>query len=293
MTVDGCRGRAGDGRPREPVRGDAYEALLRSSRYRAERSEKAAVILALCADRIRRAGRVADLGAGTGLIKKEIELNTDKYLIGFDIDRSFMEWKRGMVVADVLRLPVGPERFGFLLMNHLYEHVDDQAGLFREAFRILRPGGGVYVAAGNVLAVMEPHYRLPFLSWLPPSLASLYLRAAGRGRAYRDIRFRTYGTLTRMMEAAGFRVRDLTERVLSELLGPERGGRWLPVWRLVRRLPPGLRRPLLRGLSPQWFFLLEKPAEPGGRGGGPARPGAKGPDGQAAAAANGEGAEMP
>ena len=46
------------------------------------------------------------------------------------------------------------------------------------------------------LAIMEPHYRLPFLSWLPNSAASLYLRMSRRGSEYAGIRFLTYGPLT-------------------------------------------------------------------------------------------------
>lgn len=256
--------------------GDAYARYLRSERYRSERTEKAEVILALCGKRLAEAGRSADLGSGTGLVKKTLEEKLSKYIYGFELDSSFMVWSRGTAAADVCRLPVAAGTFDFLLLNHLYEHVEDQPALFREAYRALRPGGGAYVSAGNVLAVMEPHYRLPFLSWLPRPAADAYLRLTGRGRAYEGVRFRTYGSLRSMMEGAGFRVRDLTEGALRALLGPERGRGWMPAWRLLRRLPGALRRRLLRGLSPQWFFLLEKP-----------------PAGAAAAGArNGEGSEV-
>lgn len=252
---------------------DAYDRRIGSASYRRERAEKARVILALCGEGIRTAERVADLGAGTGLVKKTLEIETDSYIYGFEIDTSFVEWKRGMVAADVLDLPVGTEALDFLILNHLYEHVDDQAGLFREAWRVLRPGGRAYVSAGNVLAVMEPHYRLPFLSWLPRPAADAYLRLTGRGRAYEGIRFRSRRALVEMMRGAGFGVRDLTERVLEDLLGPERGRARFVAWRVLRRLPAAPRRALLRVASPQWFFLLEKGAaaacgsEGGGEGG--------------------------
>lgn len=243
---------------------DAYARRVRSPRYREERREKADVILALVGPRLRASERAADMGAGTGLVKKALEEETGKYIIGFEIDRQFIAWEEGMVVADALRLPVRRGSFDFVLLNHLYEHVEDQPGLFREAWRVLRPGGGAYVAAGNVLAVMEPHYRLPFLSWLPRPAADAYLRVTGRGRSYAGIRFRTRRSLLRMMERAGFRVRDLTEVALRELLGPGRGGRWggwLPVWRVLERLPGPVRRALLGALSPQWFLVVEKPGE--------------------------------
>lgn len=245
---------------------DFYERFVRSERYRAERARKAEVILSLCGDRLREATRPADLGSGTGLIKKTLEDELDKYIYGFDLDVSFIACSGGTAVADVCRLPLADESLDFLLLNHLYEHVEDQGALFREAYRVLEAGGGVYVSAGNVLAVMEPHYRLPFLSWLPGPLADAYLRIARRGRAYEGIRFRTYGRLRGAMRGAGFRVEDLTERALATLLGPRRGRRWRPAWALLRRLPRGARRRLLQGLSPQWFFLLEKPEDARTRG---------------------------
>lgn len=255
MRSRGRSGKAGAaGRP------DAYERLVRSARYREERAEKAEVILALCGEDLAAASRPADLGSGTGLIKKTLEMKLGIYIYGFELDRTFMVWRRGTAVADVCRLPAPDEAFDFLLLNHLYEHVEDQPGLFREAYRVVRPGGAAYVSAGNALAVMEPHYRLPFLSWLPRPAADAYLRVSGRGRAYEGIRFRTRGRLVAMMEGAGFRARDLTEVALERLPGVRRRGAWTALRWGLGRLPEGLRRRLLRGLSPQWFFMLEKPS---------------------------------
>lgn len=238
--------------------GDAYDRRVRSAAYRAERPTKAAVILRLCGSRLGEAERAADLGSGTGLVKKELERNISKDIVGFELDRWFIEAPERTAVADVTELPARSGTFDFLLLNHLYEHVQDQQGLFREAHRVLQPGGWAYVSAGNRLAVMEPHYRLPFLSWLPRSLADRYLRWSGRGRRYAGIRFRTRGPLQRAMAGAGFRVHDLTEEALA-LVDASRG----PLWRLgrtvLRSMPGTLRQALLHWASPQWFFLLEKP----------------------------------
>jgi SAM-dependent methyltransferase len=237
---------------------DAYERHTSSAGYRRERAQKANVIYSLCGRNLER-GQIADLGAGTGLVKRALEERSGRTIIGFEVDTSFVEARDGMVAADVLRLPVRDRTFDFLIVNHVYEHVTDQAGLFREAQRVARTGGRAYVSAGNRLAVMEPHYRLPFLSWLPGRAANAYLRASGRGEEYRDIRFLTYRPLVRLMSAAGFEVEDITEPALRQLLGEGRGGAWTAAWALVSRLPAFVRRSLLRLASPQWFFLLHKP----------------------------------
>lgn len=241
---------------------DRYEAWVASEAYRRERVEKARVIHHLCGAELERADRILDLGSGTGIIKKELEDLTGKYIVGVEMDISFIERDRGMVVADATRLPVAGSSVDFALMNHLYEHVRDQAGLFHELERVLAPGGGAYVAAGNRLAVMEPHYRLPFLSWLPGRLADVYLRASGRGESYADIRFLTRGRLERRIRAAGLRVDDHTRRAIDELTGRTWGTAWARVWRAVSVLPDILVDALLRHLSPQWFLLVRKPREP-------------------------------
>jgi len=244
---------------REHATADRYGALVTSDQYRKSRQAKAEVIWHLCGSHLRRAGHAADLGAGTGLIRAALEDRMDKPLYGFEIDTSFVEVRDRMVAADVEQLPVSDGALDFVLMNHLYEHVSNPAELFREAFRVLAPGGSAYVTAGSRLAVMEPHYRLPFLSWLPRSAASAYLRLSGRGRTYEGIRFLTYGALSRMMEEAGFTVHDITERAIDELLERTWGEPWTGLWARAGRLSAGARGRLLSMASPQWFFMLHKP----------------------------------
>jgi len=240
-------------------REDRYASFLATEEYRAGRIRKARVIARLCRSELEAAERVADVGAGTGIIKNALEVEFSKSIVGFDIDYEFIIERDRMVAADATRLPVPPESFDMVLLNHIYEHVTDQSALFREAYRILAPGGVAYVSAGNRLAIMEPHYRLPFLSWLPNPVADRYVRWARRGSGYEDIRFRTYRPLRALIETAGLRVRDVTEQAIDDQLGRTWGAAWVPAWRAFRALPASLRGRLLAGLSPQWFLLLEKP----------------------------------
>jgi len=248
---------------REHATADRYGALVTSEAYRRSRASRARVIWHLCGRWLAAAERPADLGAGTGIIRKLLEEKRGKPLYGFEIDTAFIVERERMVGADVLRLPLADGSLDFVLLNHLYEHVDDVGALFRETHRVLRPGGRAYVTAGNRLAVVEPHYRLPLLSWLPRPAASAYLRLSGRGRRYEGIRFLTWPPLERQMREAGFRVHDLTESAIDELLEETWGPPWTGVWALFRAFPSPARRALLRGLSPQWFVLLEKPQAAG------------------------------
>lgn len=244
-------------------RGDRYQAWVASEAYRSERPEKARVIHRLCRTELEAAERIVDLGSGTGIIKKELEVILGKPIIGIELNTSFMETGERTAAGDVTRLPLADGTLDFALLNHLYEHVKDQPALFRELHRVLAPGGAAYVSAGNRLMVVEPHYRLPFLSWLPHPLADRYLRWTGRGRTYRGIRFRTRGELMRMIRGAGLRVEDRTRRALDDMLEETWGRPWTAIWGTARLLPDALVEAALRWLSPQWFLLLRRPVTRG------------------------------
>ncbi len=239
---------------------DWYEERLRGASYLESRHEKARVIAALCRGELRAANRIADLGSGTGIIKQVLETEFSKPIVGFEIDRDVVVEGDRMVRADILRLPVADGGLDFLLMNHVYEHVTDHRRLFGEAYRVLAPGGRAYVSAGNRYVVIEPHYRLPFLSWLPSGVADLYLRASRRGSGYDEIRYLGYRSLLRAMLRSGFHVRDITRRAIDDLIAAAWGPRWEQAWRSIRRLPDPLVDAALRLGAPQWFFILEKPA---------------------------------
>lgn len=53
-----------------------------------------------------------------------------------------------------------------------------------ELARVLRPSGIGYLAVPSRWMLVEPHYRLPFLSWMPQRAADAYVRLTGRGEYY-------------------------------------------------------------------------------------------------------------
>ena len=239
---------------------DRYARFTATEEYRAGRIRKARVIAHLCAPYLTGVVRAAGLGAGTGIIRKVLEIESGNPIYGLEIDSEFIVERERMVRGDVLRMPFASESLDFALLNHLYEHVPDAGQLFRETYRVLKPGGRAYVTAGSRLAIMEPHYRLPFLSWLPAGAAGAYLRMTRRGQSYDDVRFLTYRPLTRVMRSAGFIVHDVTERAIDDLVRSAWGDSWAALWGLVRRIPRSALGSFLRAGSPQWFFFLERPA---------------------------------
>jgi hypothetical protein len=89
----------------------------------------------------------------------------------------------------------------------------------------------LYLGLGHRHQVLEPHHRLPFLSWLPQPAADRYLRLAGRGDHYYERYYSARG-LRRLV--AGFDVWDYTLPVLADP-GAFAGDDVVPAW--VSRLP--------------------------------------------------------
>lgn len=236
---------------------DYYMKFLSSPEYRESRLRKAAVLATIMGDEIRDAAVVGDVGSGTGLLKGELERICGRSILGFEVDPGIPIERRRTCVADGARLPVSDASFDFLILNHVYEHVNEPRKLFAEVLRVLKPGGQAYVTAGSRWAIVEPHYRLPFLSWLPTGLADRYVRGTGRGRDYSGIRFLGYGPLRRTMDVPGLQAADITERAIRSALEWGAGRSWRPLWGLFSRLPAGARKRTLRW-GPQWFFLLTR-----------------------------------
>lgn len=106
------------------------------------------------------------------------------------------------------QLPFAGESFDLVVMDQVLEHVGNQAAVVAEAFRVLKPGGAMYVACPNYLRFYEPHYKIWLGPLMPKPLASLYLRLRGRDPVL--LKQITYTTNRRIRALfRGAHVRDL------------------------------------------------------------------------------------
>jgi MPBQ/MSBQ methyltransferase len=81
------------------------------------------------------------------------------------------------------RLPFPDACFDLVVMNQVIEHVADQRMVAREAARVVREGGVIYVACPNYLRFYEPHYKIFWAPLLPKVLGRMYLGLRGRSPA--------------------------------------------------------------------------------------------------------------
>lgn len=79
------------------------------------------------------------------------------------------------------------DTFDVVISNHVIERVGDyeaQIAHLSELKRVLKKDGVAYLAVPNRWMVVEPHYRLIFLSWLPKRFRTPYLKLFNRGNYY-------------------------------------------------------------------------------------------------------------
>lgn len=233
------------------------------------RVEKADKIIAVLQDYFGgRSDRLTllDIGSSTGIMTRRFAAAFGS-VIGLDTDRVGVAHGAALAAqADIpgsrLRfcggdgccLPLKENSVDAVVCNQVYEHVDDHAALMNEIHRVLRPGGACYFGIGTRHVLIEGHYKLPFLSWLPRTAADWYMKLAGCHARY-DVTLLSYRNLRKLVRR--FRVIDYTIDVIKH---PERyaeGARG-PLRRWVQRRPVALLRRVLP-VIPVHVWVLVKP----------------------------------
>lgn len=104
------------------------------------------------------------------------------------------------------RIPLADGAVSAVLLHDVLEHVPDWRAVLAECFRVLAPGGIVYVKGPSyAVRFFEPHYRLPWLPLMPRALARSYLSALGRDVDYfEQLGYRRRGAVLRELRSLGF-----------------------------------------------------------------------------------------
>jgi SAM-dependent methyltransferase len=116
-------------------------------------------------------------------------------------------------VQDCMNLSFAEATFDVVMCTHVYEHVPDAGKLISEIYRVLKPEGICYFAAGNRLMYLEPHYKLPFLSILPKPLANFYCKLSGKSNRYHETHL-SFWSLKRLVKK--FQIVDYVCAILQD-----------------------------------------------------------------------------
>jgi len=228
------------------------------------RLNKARKILAVLGEQVpTRAGTLLDIGTGSGWMAHHLARLGGLSAVGVDVADQ-REVREGFVFRLVqgAALPFESGSFDLVVSNHVIEHVGDldaQRLHLTEVARVLKRDGTVYFAVPNKWSLIEPHYGLPLLSWLPAGWASRYVRAAGRGTWY-DCRPLGPREIRQLIGAAGLAGEDRAAQALIEMIRIE----WPSKSWLLPLLRPAVRHfgGLMGLLSPTQIFVLKR-AGPG------------------------------
>jgi SAM-dependent methyltransferase len=224
---------------------------------RESRRAKASKIVALIEHRRRLTGsRLLEIGTGGGFIASLLSerVGTEGGVWSVDIDdmRQETQGYRFDLVKGT-ELPFDDNSFDVVVSNHTIEHVgdvDQQRVHLCEIARTLRPDGLAYLSSPTRWALVEPHFKVPMLGWLPPAARTAALRLSRRGQVY-DISPRSRGELLRLISEAGLSAEDVTIEALEVMAQTEPG--------LVAKTASKTPRVLLRtarGALPTMVFII-------------------------------------
>lgn len=109
-------------------------------------------------------------------------------------------------------LPFPDRSMDVIVMDQVMEHVTDQNRVVREAARVVRDGGVIYIASPNYLRFYEPHYKIIWFPLLPKILGRTYLWLRKRSPSMlNQLTYTTNGKLRKLLANLGadFSVIDL------------------------------------------------------------------------------------
>lgn len=222
------------------------------------RTKKGKKIVVALQSKMDLSGRnVLDVGAGSGIIAHCISeaVGSSGRVMAVDVaDQRQITGGYDFGLVEDSRLPFPDSTFDAVISNHVFEHLGDheqQAEHLREVRRVLREDGFVYFAVPNRWTVVELHFRLPFLSWIPPEARSAYLRLLGRGTYY-DCNPPSHRRLVGMFQEARLRHEQFTFKAMRIMAAVETPSPW------IRRLlvAPELLQRMLYPVIPTMVFIL-------------------------------------
>ena len=133
--------------------------------------------------------KVLDLGCGHGNFLQACLKLGASYGVGIDFgDESIAYAKKFATNVENLEFKLGnvhnlqfdDNSFDFVIQNGVFHHLEDEASAYKEAYRVLKPGGAmwIYTDGGGIRAELWDHSR-KILSSLPIQVINSTLRNIG------------------------------------------------------------------------------------------------------------------
>jgi 2-polyprenyl-3-methyl-5-hydroxy-6-metoxy-1,4-benzoquinol methylase len=226
-----------------------------------QRNKKAAKVIAVCrafASRPLHELVALDLGASTSIMTGHFARHF-KRVVALDVDHVGLKSGRQKSAAgnidylccDGTKSSLRDGSVDIIICNQVYEHVEDQHGLAFEIERLLAPDGFCYFGAGNRFVLIEGHYFLPCLSWMPLWSSHLYLKLMGRKVKY-DVYLLSLRNLRKLLK--NFEMIDFTKAIIDDPVGFSADDVIKP-HSFLSQMPHWLFR-MIFPILPAWVFVI-------------------------------------
>lgn len=146
------------------------------------------------------------LGAADNL-KTECLAHNFKEVIGLDFDKSTLRLNRRLSDQDNIKyiccedgnLSIDDLTIDVVICDRFYSRVDNPEELMYEIYRVLKYEGFCYFGAYNKLSLVERHFSIPFLAWVPGWAAEVLLKLSGRKGKY-EFKLLTLSKLRKLID---------------------------------------------------------------------------------------------
>jgi 2-polyprenyl-3-methyl-5-hydroxy-6-metoxy-1,4-benzoquinol methylase len=182
--------RSDDSAPNADPRFVAYykrESSSDQTRHRAQRIKVRVEALLRGSGRWPRRLTVADIGCGAGA-HSQLWSEAGHEVFGLDVSQPLIEIAKQRTqelglevkfeVGSATALPYADQSVDVCILPELLEHIADWECCLREAARVVRVGGVLYLSTTNVFCPVQEEFTLPCYSWYPSVLKRRYEQLA-------------------------------------------------------------------------------------------------------------------
>lgn len=202
--------------------------------------------------------RCLEVGTGSGIMSQVFNHYFQQF-ITLDVQDLRIEKAKDInfQLIDSIQLPFSDASFDFVIHTHVYQYINqpDKHKALGEIHRVLRPGGTCYFATTNKYALVDPHFNVPLLGYLPSALAGRVLKwVTGRYQNY-EIYSDSYRMLQRRLRQH-FLVEDLTMYFIKNYQYYQFDD--VPAIKMFALLPEQLLKLLMMTVITNWIMWLKK-----------------------------------
>jgi ubiquinone/menaquinone biosynthesis C-methylase UbiE len=223
------------------------------------RTDKARKIRAIIEPEISLDGTwLLEIGTGSGVIAHELSKHVGNGKVcAVDVcdQRTVKDSYEFHLVNDPI-LPFPDKSFDIVITNHVIEHVgdhDNQILHLNEIRRVTKDQGIGYLAVPNRWRLVEPHFRLPLLSWFPQFISDKYVQLMKRGKYY-DCKPLSHANIVTLFEKTNLSFEPKTFAAMRAMLEHEDIS---GVERYVLSMPEFMKK-LLYSIIPTIIFVFRK-----------------------------------